>query len=155
VVPDVFLVLFSVDGLVGLVGCPGEVGERAGSDPVRTGRLGAAELEAVGAGLGLIDDGGGFLGDFERDRNMLSVVVARVSDRGWKARGMENARDTRASEEVAVGEEGENAEGDIGGLALLGMGWCWFRSEADIDDLMGLGSERSWGPRAVFMMRAS
>lgn len=37
VVPDVFMVLFNVDGRDGLVGCSGEVGEMTGSDPVRTG----------------------------------------------------------------------------------------------------------------------
>ena len=66
--------------------------------------------------------GASFREDFDPDRNMLSVVVARVIDRPWKGSKFEKGFDGRASGEDVMGDIGEKAEGDIGGLTLLDTG---------------------------------
>jgi hypothetical protein len=133
----------NVVGLDGLAGCDGEVGEMAGSEPIRIGRLDGSGGEVGSAGLVLIDVGGGFRGDFDVDRNMLSVVVARVTDRGWKGSEIEKDFDGRASGVDVVGEIDEKAEGDIGGLALLGIVAYWLLSDARGGELIGCGSDGS------------
>lgn len=97
------------------------MGESVGSDPIRTGRLGGGGDPAA---LVLIALGGDFRGDFDLDRNMLSVVVARVNGRAWKGSGIEKAFEDRGSGEAFVGEVGSKADGDIGGLTLLDIVGC-------------------------------
>lgn len=63
--------------------------------------------------------GGDIRGDFDLERNMLPVVVARVIDRAWKGRGTGKDLEDRDSGEAVIGEVGEKAAGDIGGLTLL------------------------------------
>lgn len=89
----------------------------AGSDPVRAGWLRGEDDDPVG--LISMAAGGDFRGDFDLERKMLSVVVARVIDRAWKGRGIEKDFEDRASGDSVIGEVGEKAEGDIGGLTLL------------------------------------
>jgi hypothetical protein len=123
VVPDVFLVLFKVDGRDGLAGSICDVGDVEGSHPVHIGALGGAggNVDAA-AGLVLMNVGGDFRGDFDLDRNMLSVVAARVMDRVWKGSVIGKDLGDRASGTGVLGEAGEKAEGDIDGLALLDIG---------------------------------
>jgi hypothetical protein len=110
----------------------------AGSDPVRTGPLGGGgDIEPTG--LVSIAVGGSFRGDLDLERNILSVVLARASDRAWKGSGIEKDRGDRGSGAAGVGDVGENAEGDIGGLTLLGI------VEDEVGDTIGFGSERSEG----------
>lgn len=82
VVPDVFLIFLNVAGRDGLAGWDGEVGEMAGSEPIRSGWLGGSGGEVGSSGVVLMEVGGGFRGDLDMERNMLSVVAARVIDRG-------------------------------------------------------------------------
>lgn len=89
--------------------------------------------------------GGDFRGDFDLDRNMLSVVAARVIDRAWNGRGIWNDLDDRASGEDLTGDVGEKAEGDIGGLTPLAIGAFSLLSDVDAGGSIGLGSERSSG----------
>ena len=54
------------------------MGDTVGSDPVRMGWFGGEDdpVDLVSMAVG-----GGIRGDFDLERNMLSVVVARVIDR--------------------------------------------------------------------------
>lgn len=117
VVPEVFLVFFSVFGRDGLVGQV-EIGERTGSEP---GLKGSSEEDVDSVGFVLMAVGGDFRGDFGLERKMLSVVVARVIDRAWKGSGIEKDFEDRPSGKALIGV-GEKAEGDIGGLTLAGTG---------------------------------
>lgn len=114
----------------------------ADSDVDRTGpsRVGdAVELAEIAS----IDVGGAFRGDLGLDRNMLSVVVARVIDRFWNVRDTENGFEERGSGDGFVGEMGEKVEGDIGGLISRDTVANCTRSEGEVGEPVELGSGRS------------
>jgi hypothetical protein len=73
------------------------------------------------------------------------VVVARASDRAWKGSGIEKDREDRGSGTAVVGDVGENADGDIGGLTPFGI------IEVNVGDTIGFGSERSEGVMTEFI----
>lgn len=58
------------------------VGEMVGSEPMRIGWLVGSVGEVDCPGVVVIEFGGGFRADLDMERNMLSVVAARVIDRG-------------------------------------------------------------------------
>ncbi len=99
-------------------------------------------------GLILRAVGGDFRGDLDPDRNMLSVVVARVIDRPWKGCGIGKDFEDRASGEAVTEEEVEKADGDIGGLTLLDIVAYWAVSDVELGEMIGLGSERPSGALA-------